>query len=59
MSQRIGDFLVEIGAMTSDQVDSVLALQKAGDDRMFGEIAIASGYIDDKALKSYVDRPKQ
>jgi hypothetical protein len=56
MSQRIGDFLVGIGAMTTAQVEEILRDQKAGDGRMFGEIAIERRYIDDAALKKYMDQ---
>jgi hypothetical protein len=52
---RIGGFLVGIGAMKGWQVDDVLDAQRKGDSRMFGEIAIARGYIDEAALKRYVD----
>jgi len=52
---RIGGFLANIGAMKRWQVDDVLVAQSEGDSRLFGEIAIARGYIDDAALKRYVD----
>ena len=55
MAERIGDILVRIGAMGQRQVDDVLRRQKAGDGRIFGEIAIELGYIDDSALKRYVE----
>lgn len=53
--QKIGDFLISIGAMQAWQVDDVLLAQKSGDSRMFGELAIALGYIDDRALMQYVE----
>jgi hypothetical protein len=52
---RIGEFLVSIDAMKPWQVDDVLLAQRKGDTRMFGEIAIALGYIDDDALRRYVE----
>ncbi len=52
---RIGGFLLSIGAMKPWQVEDVLLAQRAGDKRMFGEIAIAMGYIDDAALQRYID----
>jgi hypothetical protein len=56
MSEKIGDFLVRIGAMTAAQVDEVLKLQEESDEpRLFGEIAIERGYIDDRALRRYVE----
>ncbi len=55
MENRIGDFLIQIGAMKKHQVDDVLRVQTEGDQRMFGEIAIELGYIDDKAIQKYLD----
>ena len=55
MTDRIGDFLVKIGAMKSWQVEDVLRVQKSGDTRRFGEIAIKLHYINDDAIKRYVD----
>jgi hypothetical protein len=58
METKIGEFLVQIKAMSNAQVGEVLRLQKSGDARMFGEIAIELGYIDDEAIKKYLDRPR-
>jgi hypothetical protein len=55
MSERIGEFLVRIGAMNGDQVEQVLRLQRDGDKRRFGEIAIEMQYIKDDLIKRYVD----
>ena len=55
MEERIGEALVRIGAMTPEQVDQVLKLQQDGDGRLFGEIAIGEGFINDKAIKAYLD----
>ena len=54
-SGRIGSFLVAIGAMKAWQVGDILLAQRSGDTRVFGEIAIALGYIDDAALQAYVE----
>jgi hypothetical protein len=51
---KIGEFLVSIGAMKQYQVQDVLRVQKQGDKRLFGEIAIELRYIDDDAIKRYV-----
>ena len=40
--------------MTKLQVHEVLQRQKNGDTRMFGEIAIDLGYINDEALRAYL-----
>jgi hypothetical protein len=55
MTERIGEALVRIGAMKSYQVEDVLRLQQGGDHRMFGEIAIELGYIDDRAIQRYLE----
>jgi hypothetical protein len=55
MADRIGDFLVKIGAMTPEQVKSVLHLQEMGNNQKFGEIALALGYLNDDSLKRYTD----
>jgi hypothetical protein len=48
----MGEELIRIGVMTKTQVDDVLARQKSGDKRLFGEIAISLGYINNEALRS-------
>ncbi len=53
MAERIGDFLVRVGAMTQEQVEDVVRRQKAGDKRQFGEIAIGLRYLADS---SSIDR---
>ena len=55
MESRIGEFLVKIGAMSKDQVNKVLQLQEEGDGRIFGEIALGLGFLNDDAIKRYVD----
>ena len=55
MSEKIGEALVRIGAMKPYQVEDVLRAQAAGDNRLFGEIAIEFGYINDEVLKKYVE----
>jgi hypothetical protein len=55
MANRIGEFLLKIGAMNKEQVDHVLKLQREGDTRIFGEIALDLRYLNDDAIKRYVD----
>ncbi|MGO9409727.1 MAG: hypothetical protein ACLQCB_03125 [Spirochaetia bacterium] len=45
MSEKIGEFLVRIGAMSPEQVERVIGLQSAGDKRKFGTIAEELRYI--------------
>ena len=57
MLHRIGDFLMSIGAMDELQVEEVLRIQREDEEpRMFGEIAIELGYIDDSALRKYIEQ---
>ena len=55
MTERIGDFLVKIGAMKPHQVEDILRVQQAGDKRRFGEIATELRYIHNDAITRYVD----
>jgi len=55
MTERIGEFLQCIGVMNQQQVQEILDAQKAGDSRLFGEIAIEFGYINDDVLKKYIE----
>ncbi len=55
--QRIGEFLVKIGAISTRQRDEVLQLQRQEPGRLFGEIAIDLGYINDEAVDRYLASP--
>lgn len=55
MSEKIGKGLTRIDVMTKKQVKAVLRKQNAGDNRLFGEIAIELGYINENTLKSYIN----
>lgn len=56
--ERIGDFLVKIGAMSAEERDDVLERQKAQPERLFGEIAIELGFIRDEAVDKFLNRNK-
>jgi hypothetical protein len=47
MAERIGEYLVGIGAMSATQVTVVINHQQSGDERLFGEIAMELGYLAD------------
>lgn len=55
MSEKIGERLIQLGIMSPEQVAEVLRVQQEDGFRLFGEIAIELGYIDDEALKRYLD----
>ena len=52
--EKIGDFMVRIGALTQEQVKDILEQQKKEPDKLFGVIAIEMGYLNDKALHDYI-----
>lgn len=54
-SEKIGEGLVRIGAMTKEQRNEVIEKQKNGDGRMFGEVAVELGYINDKIIMEYIN----
>ncbi len=54
IEEKIGEGLVRIGGMTKEQVDTVLKLQRAGDKRLFGEIAVEQGFVDIQAIIDYL-----
>jgi hypothetical protein len=54
MAERIGDFLVRTKALQQPQVDKVLAAQKAGDARSFGEIAVALGFVTQGIVDNFL-----
>ena len=53
-SERIGEFLVRIGALTPEKVEEILRIQE-DEGKLFGIIAIEHGFIDDNAVKAYLD----
>ncbi|TVR85195.1 MAG: hypothetical protein EA428_16205 [Spirochaetaceae bacterium] len=57
--ERIGEFLVKIGAMTPEQLVEVLEQQKKEPNRLFGEIAVELGYINDSAVDTFLGRNKK
>jgi hypothetical protein len=55
MANKIGDFLLKVGSLSQLQIDEVLRAQAAGDTRLFGEIAVAKGFMHEDSLKRFVD----
>ncbi len=52
--ERIGGFLMRIGAITEKQRDEILDVQKKNPKKMFGEIAIELGYINKDSINQYL-----
>ena len=56
MPQRIGEILVHMGAIKPEQVeDSPCNAKKPVTKRLFGQIALMLGFIEDNSLKRYAD----
>ena len=59
MGQKIGEFLVSIGALSAKQVTTVIGAQQAGDERLFGEIAMELGYLaDNEPIDKFLELQK-
>ena len=59
IGQRIGDWLVGQGELSRVQLDEILELQRSGDRRLFGEIAVDLEYIDiDSVIRFLEGRPR-
>jgi len=54
-NERIGEGLVRIGAITEEQVETVLKKQHEGDNRLFGEIAVDLGFVNIEAIIDYLE----
>ena len=52
--EKIGEFLIKIGALTKEKVAEILEKQEKDPSKLFGEIALELGYIDDKAIDKYL-----
>lgn len=53
--EKIGEGLVRTRNMTREQVDDILKRQRAGNDSLFGIMAIELGYIDENVLLEYLE----
>ena len=53
MAMKMGEYLVSIGDLTEKQVDEVARMQKEGDARKFGEIAVSQGFMEDGSIKRF------
>lgn len=54
IEEKIGNALIRREAMRREEVEAVLKLQNAGDDRLFGEIAVDIGFLDVRELIDYL-----
>ena len=54
--ERIGEFLVKIGAINETEVEEILERQRGEPEKLFGEIAIELGMIDDDAIQRFLTK---
>jgi hypothetical protein len=57
VKEKIGEGLIRIGAMTTEQVKKVLQVQrdKYGHDRLFGDIATELQFVDQETIEEYLN----
>jgi hypothetical protein len=57
---RLGEALVQRGAMTEEQVRQVLIAQRerSGVDKLFGEIAVELHFVDPQTIEDILNQDK-
>jgi hypothetical protein len=58
MAERIGDYMIRTGAMNKSQVDEVVKVKTAGDQRHFGDIAFSLGFIKAADVEAFLAAQK-
>ncbi len=53
-TERLGELLLRLGALTQHQIDNILEHQKEHKEMMFGQIAIGLGYLTPAVLEKYL-----
>jgi len=53
MAMKMGDYLVSVGVLTENQVADVIRIQKEGDTRKFGDIAVSQGFMEEGSIKRF------
>ena len=57
IEEKIGQGLFRLGLMKEEHIQDIILLQKAGDHRLFGEIAVGKGYVKVQDLIRYLSSP--
>ena len=52
--ERIGEFLRRLGALTNEQVEHVLAVQRESPEKKFGHVAVELGYIREELIDRFL-----
>ena len=53
--EKIGEWLVRAGIIAKEEVESVLKIQKEGNDSLFGIIAMELGLIEPEVLITFAE----
>lgn len=53
-TERFGELLVRLGAITEEDINIILSYQKTHPDLRFGQIAVKLGFITVEKLKKYL-----
>ena len=53
-TERLGELLLRVGALTREQFDTILRYQQNPPDMKFGQIALNLGYIINDTLESHL-----
>ena len=56
--ERLGEFLVRLGALTQDQVAEVLSKQAKEPTKLFGRIAMELGFTESGKIDSFLETKK-
>lgn len=55
MIDHSGEYLLKTGSLKESQVEEVRRMQKNGDTRVLGIIAMKLGYITEENIRQYVE----
>jgi hypothetical protein len=53
-TERLGELLVRLGAITEQQVQEILVYQKEHPEMLFGQIGIRLGFITEEKLEMFL-----
>ncbi len=51
--ETMGEFMARRGFLTYEQVHEIIKLQQHSPNKLFGQIAVELGYIDDTLISVY------
>lgn len=53
-TERLGEMLVRLGALSNEQVEEILSYQKEHPGTLFGQIAVQLGFLTEEVLNKYL-----